>query len=218
MDAVAQTIRKLRDMYGLTQLQLSALTGISRAGIAKRETGHVRIKPPERKIFAKAFGMSINQFDELWRASKIEQIKGGDGIPVINRAPAGDIVDYEEYGTDSGQGFEYIDFGQLPQDQHLFAVVVTGDSMSPTLEDGEYAVFKPLDRERDNGKFKDGSICFVRFASEYKEQGCTIARVWVLEDGDLQLSKDNPAHKPRTVKRELVSQVAVAIERRVKFS
>ena len=192
---------------------------MARTSITERERGNIRVKPPERKRFADAFGFKkLEDFDKLWRASAIEQTVGGDGIPVINRAPAGDVVDYEEYGTDSGQGFEYIDFGQLPKDQHLFAVIVTGDSMSPTLEDGEYAVFKPQDRERDNGEFKDGSVCFVRFAAEYREQGCTIARVWVLDDGDLQLSKDNPAHKPRTVKREHVDQVAVAVERRSKIT
>lgn len=218
MSAIGNTIRSLRKERGWTQIHLAGLLEVTQSVVSDRERGAMGVSHSERKRYAAAFGMTLDEFDTLWRANKIEQTIGGDGIPVINRAPAGGIVDYEEYGVDSGQGFEYIDFGQLSKDQNLFALIVTGDSMSPTLEDGEYAVFKPMDREKSNGDFKDGSVCFVRFSREYKEQGCTIARVWPLDDGDLQLTKDNPDHKPRLVKREYVEQIAVAIERRSKLN
>jgi len=172
------------------------------------------VKPPDRKMFAAAFGMTLDEFDDRWRASKINQTQGGRGIPVINRAPAGRILDYEEYGVDSGQGYEYIDYGGLPEDEHLFAVIVVGESMVPTLQDGDRVIFKPSDRYRSGQAWEDGRVCFVRLDEESDEPGCTIARVRRAGASNLVLVKDNPTHATRVVHRDRVSQLAIAVERR----
>jgi hypothetical protein len=50
-----------------------------------------------------------------------DRTRGGLGIPIINLAPAGRIVDYEEYGVDSGQGWEYVEQGDI-EDPLAFGV------------------------------------------------------------------------------------------------
>lgn len=181
----------------------------------------IRIKTSERKVLAKLFELSLDGFDALWRRSLTEdapRTQGGAGIPVINRAPAGQVVDYEEYGLDSGQGFEYIDWGMIT-DKLAFAVVVVGDSMLPTLAEGDYLILSYLDpyKPRAGGPvLEDNKIVFVRFTQESGRNGCCIARVFLEEEGKIKLQKDNPKFKSVTVEREEIQQMAVAIEYRRK--
>src|SRR5690606_29742633 len=137
-------IKRLREEHGWTQAELGQKVDLDGTNIARREMGRTTVKAAERFRFAQALGMSTTEFDEQWRQWIVPRTRGGHGIPVINRAPAGQIVDYEEYGVDSGQGYEYIDFGTIT-DSHAFAVVVVGDSMQPTLADGDQLVLSPVD-------------------------------------------------------------------------
>lgn len=214
MTAIGQIIRQIREEQGLTLAELSKKTGLTIPAIQRRETGNAKVKPPDRKVFARAFGMSLDDFDDRWRGARIEQTRGGPGIPVINRAPAGSVTDYEEYGVDSGQGYEYIDYGGLPFDENLFAVVVVGDSMAPTLQEGDKVIFRPQDRYRSRSRWEDGRVCFVRFAEECRDRGCTVARVSQADDSRVILRKDNPAHPTIVVSREDIMQIAIAVERR----
>ena len=218
-DPIAKLIYELRTERGWTMRDLAEKVGMAHTGVSRRESGDFkRWGNSERKRFAAAFGISLNKFDGLWQSHQINQSKGGHGIPVINRAPAGKVVDYEEYGVDSGQGFEYIDQGDLKGD-HLFAVIVAGDSMEPTVYEGDYLIFEPMDREfsgRGNQDFKSGSLVFVRFDHLYKDGGCTIARAHPLSGGSFLLAKDNTKHPVLTVQRDQIIQMAVGIERRTK--
>jgi transcriptional regulator with XRE-family HTH domain len=220
MTALGDAIRKLREERGWTQEELAAKVGMDRTNLARRENGKTRVKPTERPDFAKAFGMSLVEFDEQWRDWMVTRTNGAAGIPVINRAPAGLIMDYEEYGVDSGQGYEYIDFGAM-SDRLAFAVVVVGDSMRPTLTEGDYLVLSPLDPYKPHAdRLKNGAIVFVRFTNEHSG-GCTLARFF--EDGPpgsgkVRLQKDNPAFAPIVCNREDIQLLALAIERRVKLA
>lgn len=215
MNQIGAAIKRLREERGWTQSQLGALLGLDHTSIARRENGRTRVKAGERPVFAKAFGMSLREFDEAWREWEATRTRGGPGIPVINRAPAGQIVDYEEYGVDSGQGMEYLDWGDV-SDRLAFAVVVCGDSMEPTLSDGDQLVLSPVDPYRADGKLEDGKIVFVRFTAEHGG-GCTLARFFSGLDGSVELRKDNRAYRVIECRREDVERVAVAIERRVKL-
>lgn len=206
----------MREEQGLTVRALAGLVGINFTGVAARERGEIRVKPPERKRFAQAFGMTIEEFDARWRASKVERTIGGEGIPVINRAPAGMIVDYEEYGVDSGQGTEYIERGSI-DDPLAFAVVVVGESMETALFDGDYVIFSPVARvPKPRAELKPGAVCFVRIGQDAKRSGCSIARFKGTDGKSLEFTKDNKQHKGFCVDREHVEQLAVAVERRTK--
>ena len=190
--------------------------GVSAPTIAKKENGDLAVKPPERRRFAEVFGLTLDQFDALWRAKEIPQTKDGQNrIPVINRAPAGRVVNYEEWGTDSGQGMEYIDRDQQTQADLLFAVIVVGDSMMPTLADGDYVIFHPLDRERPRRgepRLDPGRVVFVRFAVDHDGGGCVLARYFPAPDGGLHLVKDNRQYPPTTIIRDKVVNIAVAVQ------
>jgi transcriptional regulator with XRE-family HTH domain len=223
MTAIGDAIKRLREERGWNQRDLAermtaAGFKLDYSNLAKRERGEIkRILPPERRVYAQVFGMKLEEFEATWRASKIEQTNGGGaGIPVINRAPAGTIVDYEEYGIDSGQGHEYIERGGI-DDPLAFAVIVVGASMEPALFEGDYVIFSPVARvPKPRAELKPGAVCFVRTSPEVKGCGCCIARFKGTDGKALDFTKDNKKHKGFSVSREHIEQLAVAVERRTK--
>ncbi len=215
MSAIGQTIRRLREERGWTQAQLGERVGIDGTNIARREAGQTRVKANERFLFAKAFDMAVVDFDEQWRNWTVERTRGGRGIPIINRAPAGEVIDYEEYGVDSGQGYEYVDRGDV-DDELAFGVVVVGNSMEPRLREGDYLILSYCDPYRVDDKLQPGKIVFVRFAEDW-QSGCTLARFFLEADGRVRLQKDNAAYAPIICDRNAIQSMAVAIERREKL-
>ncbi len=215
MSAIGQTIKRLREEHGWTQAELAERVGLDRTNIARRETGQTRVKPNERVLFSQAFGLNLAEFDEQWRQWSVPRTRGGEGIPLINRAPAGQIIDYEEYGVDSGQGYEYIDFGSV-DDRMAFAVVVVGDSMHPVLNEGDQLVLSPVDPYKADPRLTDGRIVFVRFTNEHGG-GCTLARFFNDGSGRIRLQKDNPKYAPVNCDRETIQGLAIAVERRVRL-
>jgi SOS-response transcriptional repressor LexA len=215
MSAIGQTVKRLREEHGWTQAELGEKVGLDRTNIARRESGQTRVRAAERFKFAEAFGMSVVDFDEQWRQWSVPRTRGGNGIPVINRAPAGQIIDYEEYGVDSGQGFEYIDFG-LITDPNAFAVIVVGDSMQPALSNGDQLVLSPVDPYKADPRLTNGTIVFVRFTQE-AGGGCTLARLFDEGEDRIRLHKDNPKYAPVNCARDAIQGLAIAIERRVRL-
>lgn len=215
MNPMGEAIKKLREEKGWTQAELGAKVGLDHTNIARRENGKTRVKANERFVFAKAFGMTVLEFDEHWRQFTVRPERRVEGIPIINRAPAGEAIEYEEYGVDSLDGMKYVDRGDI-QDPRAFGVIVTGDSMEPRLRDGDYLILSPVDPYHGDGKLSDGKMVFVRFAPE-AGGGCTIARFFTEEGGLVRLQKDNPAYKAITCRREDIQLVATAIERREKL-
>lgn len=220
MAAVGQVIRQLREEagWGLRELE-DALrkTGLnlSYQSISLREKGGVQVNPRERRHFAQAFGKSLDEFDAMWRGARVDRSVGSIGIPVVNRAPAGMVIDYEEYGVDTGQGFTYIERGDV-DDELAFAVIVVGDSMEPRLYAGDYLVLSPMTVPRPKAVLDTGKVVFVRFGPESRREGCCIAVYDGTDDGKVRFSKANARYKPFSVPREHIQQLAVAVDRRTK--
>lgn len=123
---------------------------------------------------------------------------------MINQAPAGPPMDYHECSIDSGVGYRYIDRGGLPGD-NLFAVVITGDSMAPLLEEGDEVIFRPLLPDQTPSS---SDVVFVRIGND----GCTVAHWLRTRDGSIRLEKRNPRHAPRVCSPDDIVQAAVAIQ------
>ncbi len=213
----------MRKERGLKQSDVASALGISQNALSKKESGKTTVTPIERKKIAKFFNLSEAEFEAMWRRSLTEDVsrtKGGLGIPVINRAPAGQIVDYEEYGIDSGQGMEYLDWGDV-KDDLAFAVIVVGDSMKPNLTEGDRLVLSWCDPYKQRPHVEqpaDGKVVFVRFTEESGRSGCTLARMYIENDGQkIRLAKDNVKYPAIVVDREDIAQLAVAIEYRRKM-
>lgn len=224
MNAVGRLVRHLMDENGLKLRDLAPKVGISHTALGKKITGKIQFSHADRKAIAAAFDMTLEDFDSRWRPARIERSKGGVGIPVINRAPAGQVVDYEEHGTDSGQGMEYLDSGEVLDDL-AFAVIAIGDSMEPTIHSGDYVVFQPAtgSKRLHEPRIEPGAVVFIRFAAEAPNEyarGCTIARVqaWDAESRVARFTKDNRKYPdivcPQTV--NCIDRIARAVEIRTR--
>jgi transcriptional regulator with XRE-family HTH domain len=214
--AIGQAVRLLREDRGWTQAELAEKLGITQSTLSAKERGDVEIKRPEQRKLAEVFGISFDDFEGMWRGTRIERTKAAiRGIPVINRAPAGIVSDYEEYGVDSSQGYEYLDAGDI-YDDLAFAVVVVGNSMEPELREGDYAIFTPMTVPRPRQSLENGDIVFVRFTPESGREGCMLSRYYRQDNGVVVLRKDNPGHPPTVCRTEDIQQLSVLIELRRK--
>ena len=218
MSSLSDLIREERERLEMTQEQLAERLGIHPTGITRRESGKVVPSYAERRKLSAIFGYSFDEFEAKWRASAIARPMSNPGIPVINRGPAGTVRDMDEWGVDSTDGFEFIDRDHDTQAEHVKALVVTGDSMEPTLHEGDYLVLHPLGRERPipgQPELEDGAVVRVQISADAKQPGCTVARYF--NDGDqVKLVKDNRTYPPLIIKREQIEQISVAIQVRSK--
>ena len=215
MSTLGALITKLRTEQGWNQSELADRLGVSQATVSRWETGQA-INPPERKQIAATFGIPFLDFEAQWREVNMPRRRTVPGIPVINRAPAGLVVNYEETMCDSQDGFEYLDFGDV-NDDLAFAVIVVGDSMEPDLRDGDKVVFTPIKGvPKPRASLDEGKTVFVRFTPESRRDGCTIASWHQEKDGTIMLTKSNRKYKPIICQPIEIEQLSVAFELRRK--
>lgn len=215
---IGDLIRHLRLERDMTLRDLGAKVGISHSVLSKKELGDIKVAPAERKRFAKAFGMTEDEFNALWMPGSASPPPYG--IPVVNRAPAGDVIDYNH---DQGAAAEYHDPWQfidrgMVSDPDAYAVIVVGDSMEPGFREGDHIIFTPVVEGRPSRQPKPGQVVFIRFSGESKHVGCCLARWRPMEDGSWLLAKDNPAYRPKKVRPEEVARMGIFVEHRKRWS
>ncbi len=152
---LGQRIRQLRLEYGFSQEELGAKIGVQKAAINKYETGTVvNLKPAVIEGLAKAlyttpaYLMGWEDSSEALPGSELEVLKNPPRItamrPIVATAKAGwnGAVELEYEGarpvTDLANSEEYV------------WIRVSGDSMEPVLQDGDY-ILVHLQNTAENG-------------------------------------------------------------------
>lgn len=128
MDNLIQRIKMARSKLGLTQSELSHITGISQTSIARYETGDATPRQTTLVKLAKAFAV-----DYEWLAN-------GTGNPTRNYIVVPLITWFEagQIGKEPPIPEEYIPFPYNDSDEkHCFALRIMGDSMVPKFEPGD---------------------------------------------------------------------------------
>lgn len=131
-------VKELRKQKHITQEELGKVLDIQKAAISKYENGRAEPSTEVLKKMSAYFGVSI---DYLLGNSpaKLSAQKVGRGVrvPVLGRVVAGipieavqEILDYEEITPELAATGDY------------FALQVKGDSMLPTLKDGDVVIVK----------------------------------------------------------------------------
>jgi len=118
-----------------------------------------------------------------------EAVTAGRLIPVINRASAGDFMDFDDLGYPVGFADDYVRCPDL-HDPNAFAVRVFGDSMEPKFGEGDIVIFSPA------ADVVSGDDCFVRLTSPHES---TFKRVYFEPDGRVRLQPRNQKYPPVTV-------------------
>ncbi len=216
MSRVGTLIRGMRLAKQLDLIGMSCKLGTTASRLQLVETGAVFPSALERRRWGAALGFKdLADFDHHWRDGwgKVTAAHRDGWVPIINKAPAGPAVDFEEYGIDSGVGFEYVPRPAGLEGDLLFAVVVIGDSMSPVFREGDLVIFRPV---KPDDLVPDGSPVFVRFTSE-RQHGCTFKSVWRRGDQCLELRPENTRYAAVIVRTEEIERMAVVVDRRPAF-
>jgi SOS-response transcriptional repressor LexA len=216
MSRLGTLLRGMRIARKLELPQMASTLGITPGRLRLVETGAAFPAAIERRRWASILGFAdLTDFDRQWRDgwARITAAHRDGFIPIINKAPAGSPTDYQEWGIDSGCGFEYIPRSQGMEGELLFAVIVIGDSMSPVFLEGDLVIFRPV---RQDEPVPDGSPVFVRFTAD-RQHGCTFKSVFRRSDGLLDLRPENPLHKTIIASGDEIERMALALERRPRF-
>lgn len=170
---IGEKIIKLREEQGLTQALLAEKIGINRSVLNRIELGTRPIRDNEIVIFAHFFNVSTDYLlghEDEKTAPARDYIKR---IPVLGAVRAGIPIDAIEEIED----WEEIDTRQ-PQFRSgtFFALRVTGDSMEPTIHDGDVVIVRQQPRV-ENGEIGivtiNGDTATVKEVKE-SSQGITL--------------------------------------------
>ena len=136
--------------------RLAAVAGLSPSGLArkagldpttfnksKRITPDGRTRWPSTESVAKALaatGTTIDTFVQLIDESRRSAVK--KTLPLIGLAQAGKVGTLDASGFPAGQGWEEIRFPAV-DDEHAYALEVSGDAMAPAYPDGTVLIVSP---------------------------------------------------------------------------
>jgi phage repressor protein C with HTH and peptisase S24 domain len=136
--------------------RLAARSGLSASGLAKkagldpttfnkskRITPDGRTRWPSTESVAKALaatGTTIDTFVQLIEESGRSAVK--KTLPLIGLAQAGKVGTFDASGFPAGQGWEEIRFPAV-DDEHAYALEVSGDAMAPAYPDGTVLIVSP---------------------------------------------------------------------------
>jgi phage repressor protein C with HTH and peptisase S24 domain len=136
--------------------RLAAVAGLSPSGLArksgldpttfnksKRITPDGRTRWPSTESVAKALaatGTTIDTFVQLIEESRRSAVK--KTLPLIGLAQAGKVGTFDVSGSPAGQGWEEIRFPAV-DDEHAYALEVSGDAMAPAYPDGTVLIVSP---------------------------------------------------------------------------
>ncbi len=207
---IGQNLKKIRKSKGITQQKLASDFNVAIGTISMWESD--KRDPDSYTIakLAKYFGVSvdyllgiddfINEFGEdkfKLLENKADNYLKRAKIPVLGTIPAGipieaieEILDYEEISEDMASRGEF------------FALKVKGDSMLPTIKDGDVVIV----RQQDD--CESGQICVVMingFDATLKEIKKDPQGVWVLPHNS------NCDFKPTFFSNKEVDEVPVRI-------
>jgi transcriptional regulator with XRE-family HTH domain len=209
---VARFIRERRETLQLSLQDVAELFGLSYQAIAQREKGVTKVKLSEVPRFAEILQVPPEQLTRL-----ILGTAGASGkIPVVNRTAAGGFIDNAEWGVNSTEGYTYVDRDIQTEDGDLFALVVDGSSMAPTLLDRDLVICKPVPQDADRMP-PPRTVVYIRMSADSRTPGGMLCRWNPQRDGTYLLEKDNPAYPSVVVSREHVEQFAVVVQRRTPF-
>lgn len=176
MQTLGQKLKMLREKSGKTQQEIATILCLNRVTYTQYENDK-RVPPLESlKKLAEIYNVSI---DEL-SGRPISNHQSGIKIPVLGRVVAGipieaitEILDYEEITEN------------LAATGDFFALVAKGDSMNPTIIDGDVLIIRKQDT------VDDGQVGIVLIDG----MDATVKRIHITAGG-ITLIGDNPAVFP----------------------
>ena len=149
MEITKETLKKLKEIRkqkGLSSDKLGELVGLSGSAIRNIEAGRRKIKLETLEKIAQALGVSVAELLEEANPGippKLERlIRKVKFLPIVGAVKAGTPQTPIEYQY-TDKAYPYI--GELDCDE-CFVIEVDGNSMYPTLQDGDYVLIRPIEK------------------------------------------------------------------------
>jgi phage repressor protein C with HTH and peptisase S24 domain len=181
--------------------RLAARAGLSASGLAKRSgldpttfNKSKRITPdgrprwPSTESVAKALAATSTTIDTFVQLIEDSGRTSLQAVPLIGFAEAGSGGYFDDGGFPVGKGWDEIAFPAV-NDEHAYALEISGDSMTPAYRDGNVIVVSPAAPVRRGDrvvvKTKNGEV----MVKELKRR----------TSKTVELRSLNPDHKERTL-------------------
>jgi lexA repressor len=172
-------IKRLREEKGLSQDALAKLTGYTdRSSITKIEKGLVDLQQSKIELFAKALGTTAKEL--VGWDNESDTKKHGVVIKVLGHVAAGIPIEAIEDVIDTEEITE-----ELAKTGEFFGLRIKGDSMTPTICDGDIVIV----RQQDDAENGDIVIATVN------GDEATCKRLRKYKDG-IELISINPSYSP----------------------
>ena len=190
--------------------RLAARAGLSASGLAKRAgldpttfnkskriTPDGRARWPSTESVSKslaATGATLDQFVALISDSARSP---AEAVPLIGFAEAGAGGYFDDGGFPAGKGWDEIPFPAV-EDEHVYALEISGDSMHPAYRDGTIIIVSPAAPIRRGDRVVVKTKLGEVMAKELKRKTAKT----------LELKSLNPEHGERTLMTEDVLWIA----------
>ncbi|MCF6329782.1 MAG: helix-turn-helix transcriptional regulator [Henriciella sp.] len=190
-------IDRLAERNGLTASGLAKLAGLDATAFnkSKREARDGRLRWPSTESISRALDAVGAGFDEF--AAMVEG-RRGVSAPLIGLAQAGADGFFDDAGFPRDTGWEEVQFPGVEDDEGLYALEISGDSMEPAYRAGDRIVVSPAAEVRRGdrvvAKTNDGEV----MAKVLGRRNRSVVELLSL----------NPDHAPRTLKPDEVAWVA----------
>ena len=177
---ISETIKQIRKTHYLNQTEFANRIGVTQGAVSQWENGLTRPNFDQLRAISAAFNMSVDDIvaklnDEPRRELDAINIRRG-AVPILGTIACGQRITPDT--TPEG-------YADLPDGIRAdFALRCKGDSMEPTLKDGDIVLI------RTQPEVENGQIAAVNVNGE-----TTLKRVYFRGDG-LHLIADNPGYQP----------------------
>ena len=183
-------IDDLAQRHGFSASGLARKAGLDATTFnkSKRQTADGRLRWPSTESIAKileATGASMSEFLTLIEAKASEKRRP---LPLIGMAQAGAGGYFDDGGFPVGKGWDEVAFPAV-NDEHAYALEISGDSMVPAYRDGDIVIVSPGAPVRRGDRVVAKTVGGEVLAKELKRQTAKT----------VELKSLNPAHPDRTI-------------------
>jgi len=189
---------RLAERAGLSPSGLAKRSGLDPTTFnkSKRITSDGRERWPSTESVAKALAATNTTIDHFVQLIE-ETARAAQAVPLLGFAEAGAGGYFDDGGFPVGKGWDEV---RLPNvnDEHAYALEISGDSMKPAYRDGDVIIVSPGTPIRRGDrvvvKTKDGEV----MVKELKRRTAKT----------LELQSLNPTHPDRTLSADDVDWIA----------
>lgn len=195
--SIVERLKQLRKQNQLTQSQLAQEIGVTQSIISVVESEKSSVSLDFLRKAANYYNVSVEWL--LYGKEKFAELKLGNFVPMVDHAVKAD------YLTRSAEPefLETLGMYRIPgyEKGEFLIFAVEGDSMEPTIQEGDKLICSRIDREKP---LVEGSIMVVVTKSDI-----VVKRVFQQRDANnsFLLKSDNPHYRPISIDKNIVQEL-----------